>query len=209
MSVIYFEENEIDAICNKVASHQQIRTFLKTTQHFQKYEKSLQFYKSGLKEEGFTGSQCADIFLNSYIARLFWYVQIANQVAYSLQYRENINFFKKEGNENCNPKMSDFYELEPVKEINSKKLADDLGGLHYNIFTNDGDYFIAEKYLNALEAIKKTAEKYNIAKIYTPEKKAIEVQKAETPKPAAKKQAEKPKNKPVCQKKGKRYIYSY
>jgi len=84
-----------------------------------------------------------------------WYAYTSNVTAYNLQYKENavINF-----------------DNEVYENIGQWT----LGGLHYNIATNDGNYFMSEKFhkiflnilkrTNALSEIEKEhlAETYNV-----------------------------------------------
>jgi len=78
--------------------------------------------------------------------RLMWYLYVANGTAYSLQYQEEVQIFSKEV-------AADKYEPMAFDEA-----AAGYGGLMYNIFTNDGNYFLGEPWYSYAEAIDKFLE---------------------------------------------------
>jgi hypothetical protein len=78
------------------------------------------------------------------IGRMMWYMYVANRTAYSLQYGENIDIFTDETDIETD-------KLEPydIVEATSK-----LRGLLYNIYTNDGNYFLADDYVEVAELMR-------------------------------------------------------
>ena len=76
-------------------------------------------------------------------ARSVWYSYVSNVTAYNLQYEEKelIDF----DGWNSDEKFTD-----------PEKLTNELGSLLYNIYTNDGNYFMPEK--NRLQIEKKYNE---------------------------------------------------
>jgi hypothetical protein len=76
-----------------------------------------------------------------FIGRAVWYACIANVTAFNVQYKENEPIdFSMQGDE-------DFDTL--------GEAIDSLGSLLYNCYTNDGNSFLANEWMETLEAIKK------------------------------------------------------
>ena len=82
-----------------------------------------------------------------YLGRMLWYMYVANRTAYNLQYKENekIEFAHT---------LTSFFE-EEVIEVDFKWAIDRLGSLRYNCYTNDGNYFIADGWLDTAEMLLK------------------------------------------------------
>lgn len=83
--------------------------------------------------------------VENFIGRSLWYGYIANITAWNVQYEENeqIDF-------------SDFEE--DIKFETLQEGIDTLGYLLYNVCTNSGTCFLADKWLNVLNYIKKEFE---------------------------------------------------
>jgi hypothetical protein len=73
--------------------------------------------------------------------RLMWYLYVANGTAYSLQYQEEIQIFSKE------------VAADKYKPMAFDDAAAGYGSLIYNIFTNDGNYFLGEPWYSYAEKI--------------------------------------------------------
>lgn len=83
--------------------------------------------------------------INSLINKLFWYLHIANQVAYALQYSTQPQF----DFEGFVPQENKCLYLTKPK----KALRDEIVSLQYNILTNDGNYFLSKDWEQLLENI--------------------------------------------------------
>jgi len=73
--------------------------------------------------------------------RLMWYLYVANGTAYSLQYQEEIQIFSKE------------VAADKYKPMAFDDAAAGYASLIYNIFTNDGNYFLGEPWYSYAEKI--------------------------------------------------------
>ena len=73
--------------------------------------------------------------------RLMWYLYVANGTAYSLQYQEEVQIFSKE------------VAADKYKPMAFDDAAAGYGSLIYNIFTNDGNYFLGEPWYSYAEKI--------------------------------------------------------
>ena len=78
--------------------------------------------------------------------RVMWYLYVANVTAYSLQYQEQTPIFTKE------------VAADKYKPMAFDEAAAGYGSLMYNIFTNDGNYFLGEPWYSYAEAIDKFLE---------------------------------------------------
>lgn len=83
-----------------------------------------------------------------FIGRCLWYSWVANKTAYELQYRENIDIPWSDSD--CNKKVLDWEEQLSL-----------LSSLQYNIYTNDGNYFLADIWVKGLQTITRIIEKRN------------------------------------------------
>lgn len=73
--------------------------------------------------------------------RLMWYLYVANGTAYSLQYQEEVQIFSKE------------VAADKYKPMAFDDAAAGYASLIYNIFTNDGNYFLGEPWYSYAEKI--------------------------------------------------------
>tara|TARA_R100000152_G_C6752341_1_gene176040 strand:+ start:213 stop:608 length:396 start_codon:yes stop_codon:yes gene_type:complete len=83
-----------------------------------------------------------------YIGRMIWYMYVGNITAYNLQYREN--------------QQIDFKEYDVKLDEDIEESLNKLGGLLYNCYTNDGNFFVDKSWLDSAEMIKK-----NLLNCYT------------------------------------------
>ena len=89
----------------------------------------------------------ADAWMNDspkdYLGRMLWYMYVANRTAYNLQYKENekIEFVEE--------------DIEVEDDVDFKWAVDTLGSLNYNCHTNEGNYFIADGWLDTAEKLLK------------------------------------------------------
>ena len=124
MSVLLLSREEIIKTCNTLAQQPLVQDYVRLTDEFKNY-----------KEQSF-----GNVNVENFIARAVWYGYIANVTAYNVQYQENEQIdFDLEGEE-------DYDTLDEA--INR------LGSLIYNSFTNDGNSFLMDKWMNVLQAIK-------------------------------------------------------
>lgn len=75
---------------------------------------------------------------NTFISRCLWYSWVANKTAYELQYRQNTDI------------PWDHDEDEVMTAIDYEEQLSLLSSLQYNIYTNDGNCFIADVWKNGL-----------------------------------------------------------
>ena len=123
MSVLLLSKEEIIKTCNTLAQQPLVQDYIRLTDEFKTY-----------KEHSF-----GNVNVEDFIARAVWYGYIANVTAYNVQYQENEKIdFDLEGEE-------DYDTLDEA--INR------LGSLIYNSFTNDGNSFLMDKWMNVLKAI--------------------------------------------------------
>lgn len=124
MSVSLFSDQEIIKVCNTLAQQPLVQDFIQTTNEYKDY----------------SSKSFGDVKPEDFIARAVWYGYIANVTAYNVQYQENepINF-QLEGEE-------DFDTL--------GEAIDSLSSLIYNSFTNDGNSFLQDAWMNVLVQIK-------------------------------------------------------
>jgi len=73
--------------------------------------------------------------------RVMWYLYVANVTAYSLQYQEQTPIFTKE------------VAADKYKPMAFDDAAAGYASLMYNIFTNDGNYFLGEPWYSYAEKI--------------------------------------------------------
>tara|TARA_R110002020_G_scaffold402623_1_gene612775 strand:- start:386 stop:787 length:402 start_codon:yes stop_codon:yes gene_type:complete len=120
MSVIAFNYEDVCKISNTLKENQQVKDFVSQLPEYRERIKP-----SYIKEnEG------------QYIQRLMWYLYLSNQFCYSVQYQD--------------PITSDLYkQKESDEQLNSLlECKSELSGLIYNIYTNDGNAFLMDKWLN-------------------------------------------------------------
>lgn len=131
MSVIKFSEKEINEIEGMVKFQIERNSSMKgTVIHSNIYAKNYQWERPISK--GFVDE---DKLINEVIGRLFWYLWIANKTAFALQYEEEPGFFIDTTESKVSP-----------KSCTLKQLREKIGSLSYNLFTNDGHYFVSEEW---------------------------------------------------------------
>ena len=124
MSVALLSKEEIIKTCNTLSQQPLVQDYVRLTDEFKNY-KAQSF---GIVE------------VENFIARAVWYGYVANVTAYNVQYQEKEQLdFNLEGEE-------DYGTLQ--------ESIDTLGSLIYNCFTNDGNSFLQDKWMNVLQAIK-------------------------------------------------------
>jgi len=74
--------------------------------------------------------------------RLMWYLYVANGIAYSLQYQEEVQIFSKE------------VAADKYRPMAFEDAAAAYSSLLYNIVTNDGNYFLGEPWYTYCADIK-------------------------------------------------------
>tara|TARA_B100000963_G_scaffold8974_3_gene7091 strand:- start:4367 stop:5125 length:759 start_codon:yes stop_codon:yes gene_type:complete len=89
--------------------------------------------------------------MESVIGRLLWYMYVANRVAYSLQYQENLKIFEDEL---------------PAKKFTDTEAADKFGSFMYNIYTNNGTVFLSKEWLGLAKDIEEALKFLNITSRY-------------------------------------------
>lgn len=123
MSVQLFTIEETQKIGNTLARDPRVQEFVETTIEFKNYK------------AGSFGSVTAE----SFISRAVWYGYVANVTAYNLQYQENEQIdFETESDEDFDFMTEAIYQL---------------GSLNYNCYTNDGNCFLQDKWMNVLLGI--------------------------------------------------------
>jgi len=138
MSVIKFAEKEINEIEGMVKFQIESNTSIKgIVIHSDIYAKKYQWERPISK--GFVDE---DKLINEVIGRLFWYLWIANKTAFALQYEEEPGFFVNATESKVSP-----------KSCTLKQLREKIGSLSYNLFTNDGHYFVSEEWYELFEDI--------------------------------------------------------
>lgn len=80
-------------------------------------------------------------------SRAIWYGYVANLTAYNLQYRENIPIDYE--TEDILTDTEDYYYIKDKKDA-----YDALCSLLYNIYTNDGNCFLEDRWVKVLNDIK-------------------------------------------------------
>ena len=114
-----------------------------------KIEKGLAIQKvfDAIKDSNHYIIRNADSWMNDspkdYLGRMLWYMYVANRTAYNLQYKENekIEFVEE--------------DIEVEDDVDFKWAVDTLGRLNYNCHTNEGNYFIADGWLDTAEKLLK------------------------------------------------------
>ena len=138
MSVIKFGQKEIDEIEGMVKFQIERNTSMKgIVIHSDIYAKKYLWERPLSK--GFVDE---DKLINEVIGRLFWYLWVANKTAFALQYEEEPGFFIDVIESKVSPKPC------MLKELRGK-----IRSLNYNLFTNDGHYFVAEEWYELFDDI--------------------------------------------------------
>lgn len=136
MSVHLISKLELVKLTNTLAQQPLVQDFIKETKEYKDY----------------TETSFGSVAAEDFIARAVWYGYVANVTAFNVQYRENVEIdFNMEGKD-------DFSTLQDAVSI--------LGHLIYNCYTNDGNSFLQDKWMNVLSSIKK--EFYEEVELDTP-----------------------------------------
>jgi hypothetical protein len=102
-----------------------------------------------LKTKNEINSMIKELATNETEQRAIWYGYIANVTAFNVQYQENIQIDFKDETEAQFDNQNDKDEF----------LAGSIGSLLYNVYTNAGNCFLADKWVKELENLKtKTKE---------------------------------------------------
>jgi len=137
MSVIAKEKKEIEVIIKSMQESPVVHRALDYSKDFSHYQ--LRAFRKP------TNTEELDNFKRDYLGRLAWYLWVANKTAYALQYREEPGFFDES------------LDSEKAKPIHKEKdLLIELESLDYNIFTNDGNKFIADEWYKPFQKIIET-----------------------------------------------------
>ena len=121
MSVILYEYDECEGIAKELVKLPDLEKVVMSNSYVMKYN-----YK-----------------FEDVIGRLLWYMYVANRVAYSLQYQQNVDLFVKE---------------KKAKEYTPEKARMRFGGLNYNIYTNSDTVFLSSEWLGLVSDIQKFIE---------------------------------------------------
>ena len=139
MSVKIFSIQEIMKIRNQIFS------ILITNEHFKLKVKQTALFKNKFYNDFNSDIKSDELLsINKLINKLFWYLYISNRVAYSLHYKEPISL--------------DFEGYKPISRINEiypsiGYVRDYLRLLQYNIFTEDGNYFLSKEWEELFETV--------------------------------------------------------
>jgi hypothetical protein len=80
-----------------------------------------------------------ELAINDQEERAIWYAYVANVTAYNLQYEENVEI--------------DFDFDSVLKKNDSRREYMSLSSLMYNIYTNDGNCFLQQKWIDLINGI--------------------------------------------------------
>ena len=127
MSVIAYEYSEFEGVYNEMVKVPELQKIVMNNDYVKRYNSRQMPVSMKYKYEDALG-------------RLFWYMYVANRVAYSLQYQRNEDIFTPEVS-------AEKYTLEEAKQK--------FGSFMYNIYTNNGTVFLSEDWLGLAEDIKK------------------------------------------------------
>lgn len=128
MSVQIFNIEETQKLGNTISKDPRVQEYVETTPEFKNY----------------LASSFGEVKPEDFIARAVWYGYIANTTAYNVQYQESekIDF--------------DFVTNEDFDFLH--EAISSLGSLVYNCYTNDGNCFLQDKWMNVLGGIYKKFE---------------------------------------------------
>lgn len=128
MSVQIFNTEEAQKIGNTISKDPRVQEFIETTKEFQDY----------------SAGSFSKVSPEDFIARAVWYAYIANTTAYNVQYQENARI------------VFDFVTNADFDFLH--EAISSLGSLLYNCYTNDGNCFLQDKWMNVVEGIYKKFE---------------------------------------------------
>ena len=136
MSVIAYEYSEFEGVYNQMVKVPELQKIVMNNDYVKRYNSRQMPVSMKYKYEDALG-------------RLFWYMYVANRVAYSLQYQRNEDIFTPEV-------TAEKYTLDEAKQK--------FGSFMYNIYTNNGTVFLSEDWLGLAEDIKKFIHPKDFAK---------------------------------------------
>jgi hypothetical protein len=135
MSVVTLEYKEINSIAKTLIASE--KKLIKTVQELPYYR--LLVGRSVPVRETY----------ESFIGRMVWYLYCANITAYNVNYQENVPIFNEQ------TKNDEYLD----KDLSFAKAISRLGSLIYNCYTNAGNYFIADGWIDSAIAIRKAFDK--------------------------------------------------
>jgi len=138
MSVIVYEYDEFEGVAITLSKIKALEPVVMSNSYVKEYN-------SRQMPESFKYT------MESVIGRLLWYMYVANRVAYSLQYQENLKIFEDEL---------------PAKKFTDTEAADKFGSFMYNIYTNNGTVFLSKEWLGLAEDISEALKFLNITSRY-------------------------------------------
>lgn len=134
MSVLLKNYEDVNKLGLKIC--REINTSVGET-HWEITLKETKMYKS-LTEYG------PKVSTGEFVRRALWYSWVANKVAYEVQYRENLTIdYDKDHTDIYNDDMSD------------EEAYNVVGSLRYNIYTNAGNCFLQDDWVEVLDLIYK------------------------------------------------------
>ena len=101
----------------------------------------------------FEKDKAEEAVIEEVISRMVWYLWVANKIAHALQYREEPILFADLTEEEFDP-----------EQVDLKVLNEEARHLNYNIFTNDGHYFLSKEWNDLWNEILKVLSKANEGK---------------------------------------------
>ena len=129
MSVIPFPYKVTDVIYYNIKDDKNVLNIIKKSPHFiARNENTPEKFKKKPEQ---------------YLSRMLWYYYVANQIAYSLTYESNPDIFNRS------------LDFEYDDKITKSQVGALMRSLNYNIMTNDGNYFIADGWVETFLRISK------------------------------------------------------
>jgi len=146
MSVIQFPLNQFEKVESLIIGNPFVLQFLNTLPEYNEFKDYyIQIDKSIESMEKY------------FIGAMMWYSYVANKVAFALQYKKQVDFFDEQEDEKPN--------VQPLPNNDFKLIREELGSIHYNIYTNGGNVFLGPDWLNPLKAIIEFCESVASGKI--------------------------------------------
>ena len=120
MSVILYEYKEFEGVANALVKMPELEQVVMNNPYVVEYNS--QQMPESMKFK-----------FDSVVGRLLWYMYVANNVAFSLQYQENVDIFTPE---------------EDAERYTEGEAIDKYLSFFYNIYTNNGTVFLSSDWLN-------------------------------------------------------------
>lgn len=124
MSVLLFSKKQVCKIYKGLASNKDVLDIVMDSKHYEDRNQD----GCGFKES-----------VEDYLGRMIWYLYVGNVTAYNLQYREN--------------QQISFEDFDIKEDIDFKSSLKTLSMLVYNVYTNDGNYFLAKEWIDTADTI--------------------------------------------------------